>query len=330
MTLKHPEGKIDIEEMGDGRRRISARCDDPSTYMSASQWDTAYPLPLIEQILDMEVPAYLCEEIRREEDPGCVAKYLEQAIFAYVGTEDFENKAILDFGCGCGASTMFLRRTFPSASITGVEMMPEALGIAKARAAYYGFSDIEFHQSPSGDEIPEGIGQFDYVIMSGVFEHLLPHERQTLLPILWNALRPDGTLFLDQTPNRWFFVETHTTNLPLLNYLPNGLALIAARHLSRRVAGDITWEALLRRGVRGASAREIMYLINRRAGSDAELLRPYRLGFADEIDVWYAQPSGSRSPALKRILRIILKAVRGVSGLSLLPSLTLAVRKKGT
>ena len=89
--------------------------------------------------------------------------------------------------------------------------------------------------------------------MSEVCEHLVPNQRPTVMPLLWSTLKPGGILFIDETPNRHFFVETHTTRLPLWNYLPAGTALRLARRLSKRVDRDEPWEKLLRRGIRGGN-----------------------------------------------------------------------------
>jgi len=132
-------------------------------------------------------------------------------------------------------------------------------------------------------------------------------------------------LFIEQTPYRWSPVEAHTTGLPLLNYLPDGLALRAARRFSRRVQADVTWATLLRMGVRGGGQREIMRLLEGCDG-ETELLQPIQVG-RDRIDLWYRASVGAGRPALKRALRAGLKAFKAVTGLVILPRVALAVRK---
>ena len=58
------------------------------------------------------------------------------------------------------------------------------------------------------------------MMLSAVFEHVLPEERDPVLDMLWSVLRPGGVMVVDQTPHRWFPQESHTTALPFLNYLP--------------------------------------------------------------------------------------------------------------
>jgi hypothetical protein len=103
--------------------------------------------------------------------------------------------------------------------------------------------NAEFHTSPSPFELPD-LGRFDHIVLNAVWEHMLPAERPVLLPLLLDTLSSGGFLFVCETPHRWFPVETHTTHLPLINYLPAPLAHKTAR-LSDRV-GDETWEELLR------------------------------------------------------------------------------------
>jgi hypothetical protein len=177
---------------------------------------------------------------------------------------------------------------------------------------------VEYLVSPSGLELPEGIGEFDFILMSGVFEHLLPAERPVIMPRLWKALKPGGILFLRETPHRYFPIETHTTGLPLINYLPRWLVLPIVRRAPR---GGTNWDELLRRGIRGGSVSEIRKLL-----PDAAILRPSRLGMKDLIDLWYASVPKSRSARSKRYVRAFAKALIAI-GVEWPPYLELALQK---
>lgn len=63
-------------------------------------------------------------------------------------------------------------------------MLPEFIEIARARAQHYGLGNVEALQSPDPERLPEGIGEFDFVNLGAVYEHLLPAERRRLLPQL--------------------------------------------------------------------------------------------------------------------------------------------------
>lgn len=211
ICLEHPDALIHIDELQGNRKRISVSPLNKSVCIYADHCETSYPIWLIKQILDILGPAGLCDEIMRDENPSYVKESLKNYIFGYVDEIDFENKRILDFGCGCGASTMILARMFPKSNIVGVELVKKSLLIANCRLKYYGHTNVTFIRSPAGDSLPEQIGKFDFVILNGVYEHLLPNERKFLLPQIWSIINPRGILFLIQIPYRYFPIETHST-----------------------------------------------------------------------------------------------------------------------
>lgn len=324
--LQHEQAEIQLLDLPGGKRRIQVNPHSADLYIHRNGWETAYPIELIQRILDQKGPSYLCDEIAREEDPLYVPLNLEIAIFSFVDEDHFgPGSRILDFGCGTGASGVFLGQHFPEAEIIGVELLAESLEIARARQDFYGLSNLRFLQSLSGDQLPPDLGEFDGIMLSAVFEHLLPDERLQLMPALWSMLRPGGMLFLNETPNRLFPMELHTTGLPLLNYLPKGLAHFLARKLSPRVDDDSSWERLLREGIRGGTAGEVFRCLD----SNAELVRPHRQGRQDDTDLWYhGSLRRSGDSAKKRTFRSFAKGLSRISGLTLTPEITLALRKR--
>lgn len=323
--LDHPEGRVRVEELGEGRRRI--RVEDPTTFISTSEWESTYPLELIRLILDVKGSAYLCDEIRREEDPSYVRLFLRYSLLGFVPEEQFDGARILDFGSGSGASSAVLSRMFPTAHVVGVELLPEFIEIARARAEHYGLDNVETLQSPSPERLPEGIGEFDFVNLGAVYEHLLPDERRRLLPQLWSLLRVGGVLFVNQLPHRWYVVEAHTTGLPLINFLPARAAHVAARRYSKRIDPTARWPDLLRAGIRGGTERSIVRDI-RAGGGDPLLLRPQRLGLRSHADLWYAYSAHNRPHPLKRAMRTAFGAIGRISGTSYAPGLSVALRKR--
>jgi 2-polyprenyl-3-methyl-5-hydroxy-6-metoxy-1,4-benzoquinol methylase len=266
------------------KNSISIQSLNDSIFVPVQHYQTSYSVELIELILNMK-GAYLCDEIMREEDPSYVQNELHDAIFMYIQAPDFENKRVLDFGCGAGASTVILARMFPSAQIVGVDLVSDFLSITKARARYYGFDNIEFRLSPNGKELPKDIEYFDYVILNAVYEHLLPDEREPVLRQIWSIMKPGGILFMTQTPNRFFPIEKHTTGIPFLNYLPDRVVLAMAHRLSKQVSPDESWETLLRRGIRGATEREIMNILRDNYHDSPALLKPGESDLCDSIDI---------------------------------------------
>jgi SAM-dependent methyltransferase len=326
-TLTHPRGTIAVEELGDGLRRIEARLDDPSGFVARPECRTTYPLPLIERLLDLKGPEWLCDEIARDEDPTYVAADLRFGIFAFVSDEQMRGRRMLDFGCGAGASTMILARCLPDTSIVAIDLDERLLEIARLRAAHHRAANVRFLWSPDAAGLPEGLGTFDYIILSAVWEHLMPSERRGLVPQLWSLLAPGGVLFINQTPHRHYPIEGHTTGLPFLNYLPDRLALAAARRLSSRVEDDVSWDRLLRDGVRGATEQEVLAVL-RATGIDRPMsLAPWRLGIRDLADLQGAivAERGGRRPVVQKAIKGVHKAVGRILGTGFAPNLTMAV-----
>ncbi|MEO6334787.1 MAG: methyltransferase domain-containing protein, partial [Pyrinomonadaceae bacterium] len=316
-----------VHDIAGDSKRVEVKLRNPAMFSPRLECETSYPTELINLILDVKGPAWLCDEITRDEDPNYVLKHLQNEMRAYFGIDDFAGKRILDFGCGSGASTMLLARLFPASEIVGIELDGELLRVARGRQGYYKVANVRFMQSPSGTELPADLGRFDLLVMSAVYEHLLPPERTVIMPRLWSLLGNGGVLFLDQTPHRFFPFELHTTSLPLINYLPDGLTLRAARRFSRRVGANDSWESLLRAGIRGATVREIQSLL-RQSDSEAILLEPTMSGLKDRVDLWFTTTNPDNLKWLKRPAKLALKAINSLTGIAIVPELTLAFRKK--
>lgn len=323
IELACPDGTVGIEKLPEQRWSISVR-PKPGLHVPASRWISRYPLGLIKEIQATK-GLYVCDEIMREEDPRYVERSLRQEVLSYVPPAVFSGKRILDFGCGSGASSVVLSRLLPECEIVGVELLERLLRIARLRAQHFGLQRVRFLRSPAGDALPEGLGEFDFVLFSAVFEHLLPHERRQVLPLVWDRLKPGGILFLNQTPYRYAPIEVHTTGgMPLINYLPDWATLRLVRRFSHRYSGPVSWERLLRDGIRGASVPEILAILRRHGR--AVVLEP-RAEVGDRIDLWYGGLS-ARHRWLKRSIRLALKLIKLTSGSVITPSLALAVRRE--
>lgn len=325
IVLQSENASVHVIATGEGRYTISVM-PSGDLFVPRREWETSYPRDLIEHVFEVKGPAYLCDEIMRDEDPRYVEHSVRWDVLSYIDPAAFADRRVLDFGCGSGASSMVLSRLLPpSAQIVGVELLQEFVELARHRANAFGVDGrVSFYQSPAPNRLPDDIGQFDFIILSAVWEHLLPDERRTVLPMLWSVLKPDGVLFLNQTPYRWSPVETHTTNLPLINYLPRRAAHAAARRFSARVSADESWNQLLRKGIRGGTTSEIIGLLGR---DGAEVLEPNRAGINNDIDLWYRRSSAVRKRVVKRFMKWGYGMLKTVTGVTAVPDLALAIRK---
>jgi 2-polyprenyl-3-methyl-5-hydroxy-6-metoxy-1,4-benzoquinol methylase len=330
--LQHADGEVYVEPAGHQNNHVKVRLKNPFQYSPALEWKTRYPIDLIALILSVKGPAYLCNEIMRDEDPGYMEAEIMCNLRAYVSEDSFKNKRILDFGCGSGASTMIMARHLPQIRVVGVELSEEALKIARARLQYYKHDNIEFMVSTQSDRLPERIGEFDFVMLNAVYEHLLPNERKPLLDLLWSIMKPKGILFISETPYRYWYRESHTTDLLFLNYLPDSVAFQVARSYAKDRVDDQDWAAMLRNGIRGGSPNEILAILERAGNGRPTSLQPNRLGLKNRIDVWAytldtRRNGRPRSIQFKVFLKM-LKLVKVMTGMIFLPTLDLAIQKK--
>lgn len=322
------EGEISIQQLGGGRRLVELRPSDANLYIPCRKVETSYPDEMLLNCLEIAGFCWLCDEIARDEDGASVNKALSLAVFGFVPKEKFAGRRLLDLGCGSGSSSVVLARALPDTDILGVELNARLLKLAQARVAHYGLRNVRFEASPSGTQLPNDIGTFDFIVFSAVYEHLLPAERVELMPKVWAALRPGGVLFVNQTPHRYFPIDTHSSGLPLVNYLPDRLAHWAVRRFSRRGAINRSpvWEEHLRGGLRGATEREIVRSLTIESGGRAEVLNPCIPGAKDRVDLWFRGLSPRHAP-VKQALRLILKTVYKLTGSVVTPNLAVAIQK---
>jgi SAM-dependent methyltransferase len=325
-SIQHADAELTLEQLPDGRRRLDVRMLDPEAHIWRTTCETSLPRDVIEALLGAHGPAGLCYVIDRIEDPTWVQTDIRQGMLSFIPQEQFAGKRLLDFGCGSGASTVNLARFFPGTDIVGVDLQPEFIDAARVLAGHFDLPRLAFVEAESPDSLT-ALGGFDFVVLDAVYEHLLPAERQTLMPELWRALSPGGVLFVMACPHRWYPLEFHTTALPLLNYMPDWLALRVARRFAglqrRGIARDARWDDLLRSGIRGGTDREIVR--NLRAGEEAEELQP--IAYRDHVDLWYARSMARRPLPIKPVMRAAFTAITKLTGSTFVPSVTLAVRK---
>lgn len=321
-TLNHQDGQALVYALPDGKKRVVIKSQK---YVPVENCVTTYTDELIKTTLEVQGLTYLAEAISRDEDESYVKAEIESNLFDFCLPDDFAGKRLLDFGCGSGASSLCMGRMLPELKIVGVELQTHLRRLAEARRAHHKLDNVRFLLSPSGTELPADIGEFDFCMMSAVYEHLLPEERKTTLLKIWEVLKPGGILFINQTPHRWFPVESHSSGLPLINYLPESLAFPLAKRFSRIAPmKNYSREELLRGGIRGTTEFEIMRTLRKKSSHHPILLEPLNGG--DRIDLWYSHLSPNYKAA-KLLIKWMLKGVKFATGQVLTQNITLAIRK---
>lgn len=97
----------------------------------------------------------------------------------------------LDFGAGIGTSVPFLRKYFPSAQLTCVDVSTRSLAIGMAR-----FADDANFVAFDGTRLPFADAAFDCVFAGCVMHHVPPVEHGRVFAEFRRVLRPAGDLLV--------------------------------------------------------------------------------------------------------------------------------------
>lgn len=111
--------------------------------------------------------------------------------FIYHSIGDFRGKRILDYGCGTGEITSQL--ALLGATVSGFDVSPELVAIARQRAELDGVSDRVDLFVGDGEEVILPRNHFDYVIAYALLHHT---DYVPVVERIVNALKPGGRAFI--------------------------------------------------------------------------------------------------------------------------------------
>jgi len=300
--LEAAEGIVEIRSLASGGSAIRLEPYNANTFIPRPSCETLMPIDVIEAFLGMSY-IWLCENLARYDDPEYIQRQLGTQIRSYVDPAELRGKRLLDFGCGTGASTFNMAAMFPDTEFVGVELSASRIELAQRVLAARKHDNIRFLVSPDPNSLPPGIGTFDYVMLSAVYEHLLPEERKKVMPLIWSGMKFGALFFINQTPYRYFPYEHHTTGLWFVNFLPDGVTHYLARNYSKlnpEVNKSPDWNVHLRGGIRGGTEGEVLSDLRRAAdGSRPTVIQPRN---GDRAAYWLSCTNPDRHGSLKKMV----------------------------
>jgi 2-polyprenyl-3-methyl-5-hydroxy-6-metoxy-1,4-benzoquinol methylase len=297
-----------------------------------SAFETFYSRELLQKIADVK-QQWFKDEIDRSEVPTYLEQPLRKLLQRF--SIDLHDKTVLDFGCGCGASPVILAK-LGGKKIVGVDSSKDAIAIARLRARDYSLANkLDFLHLRETRKLPFKDGSFAVIFCNGVIEHIPIEERGTYIAELWRLLASGGYLVFHDTPNRLWPIDSHTTGLPLVPYLPLKLARKFATRWSKRIRSDMSLEELIAAGFRGSTYWQILNPIRHQ--------HPVVLNktIDNDIDAFF-EIHLSREPSsvkrvmivtlrtLYKILQLVLLRPTGLPACAFLPWLTICLQKQVT
>ena len=124
-------------------------------------------------------------------------------------------KDIIDIGCGVGMSTLALQELYPESNITGIDLSPYFLAVARYRAQRLGKQANWIHSAGEYTGLPDNC--CDLVSACLVFHELPCSAAQAIIKEASRILRPDGYLaIMDMNPQSETFLKMPPYVLTLL------------------------------------------------------------------------------------------------------------------
>ncbi len=184
-------------------------------------------------------------------------------LFRYLDAHALGGLSVLEVGCSFGHITEYLAERPAVARIHSFDTDSAFVAIVQTKVQEMRLANVRevVHLSKDATlRLPWPDGAFDLVIAVGVVEHLPARHRRDQVDEYYRVLARGGYIAILDTPNRWFPLETHSVRLPLVQWLPPGLAHRYARTFRRRTFGAIPYEEFVADGTgwRNATLRDCL------------------------------------------------------------------------
>lgn len=148
---------------------------------------------------------------------------------------DLEGARVVEYGCGDGQVSRSLAPYVGSVLGLDIDRDMVELGRRKVEEAQIGNVDLQVHPLEDILDVFRSLkGKVDLVLLYAVLEHLTVAERLDVLHASRELAEPDGLIVVVESPNRLISLDSHSSHLPYLNWLPDEVARLYADRSPRQ------------------------------------------------------------------------------------------------
>jgi len=102
---------------------------------------------------------------------------------------------VLELGCNDGANLLPMAAALPDARFVGCDLSPDAIALGRAAIAELGLHNVTLVEADLR-QLPEALGEFDYIVAHGVYSWVPPAVRDSLFALAARLLSEHGLVFV--------------------------------------------------------------------------------------------------------------------------------------
>jgi 2-polyprenyl-3-methyl-5-hydroxy-6-metoxy-1,4-benzoquinol methylase len=106
-----------------------------------------------------------------------------------------EHCRVLELGCSTGANLLSMAVALPESEFVGIDLAGSAIGRGKAMVEALGLKNLTLRHLDLLEMAPD-YGQFDYIIVHGLYAWVPPAVRDQILAICKGSLQPQGIAYV--------------------------------------------------------------------------------------------------------------------------------------
>ncbi len=106
-----------------------------------------------------------------------------------------ERARVLELGCGDGGNVLSLAQALPDATLTGIDAAAGGIERGTQLAGAAGLENVRL-RCLDLQELPEDLGEFDYILSHGVYSWIPSRARVALLAAVRRHLAPEGIAYI--------------------------------------------------------------------------------------------------------------------------------------